>query len=295
MISCSAFAAQNPACIQRVLETLFYNPTTAGVHLALEDQIPDELVHELKPHWMILERRAQEMQVSEIFLSKGKGLNPEQALQYKNVQTARMSLSTTIVGKSEKNSEALLATRNWEKAEGKMNRWIRQKKPITLKGLFELNRTLGEGLHFNGHEPGTVRTIDVGIGGTIDDSYQFQNALDPKDIEKSLILYEHWLQEVNHTLDPIQLATEAYQRLNTIHPFQDGNGRTTRFLLDWVLLSHGLPPATFADVASTHIVIFPKDPFHKNPAPGTALKLVTDAVERTLSSFDVPAGAELTH
>lgn len=41
---------------------------------------------------------------------------------------------------------------------------------------------------------------------------------------------------------PIVLATVVHNQFETIHPFQDGNGRVGRLLMNNVLLKHGLPP-----------------------------------------------------
>lgn len=45
------------------------------------------------------------------------------------------------------------------------------------------------------------------------------------------------------TLPPILRAAKVYQDLLTAHLFYDANGRTSRLLCDYVLLSSGLPPA----------------------------------------------------
>ncbi|WP_420420708.1 Fic family protein [Simkania sp.] len=38
-------------------------------------------------------------------------------------------------------------------------------------------------------------------------------------------------------------AAQAYQRLVSIHPFDGGNGRMSRHMMDYVLERFGLPPA----------------------------------------------------
>ena len=48
-----------------------------------------------------------------------------------------------------------------------------------------------------------------------------------------------WLATVD--LHPALLAAEAHYRFANIHPFVDGNGRTTRLLMNLVLLRHGYP------------------------------------------------------
>ena len=55
-----------------------------------------------------------------------------------------------------------------------------------------------------------------------------------------------WL--ITSPLTP-QTAFEAHQRLVTIHPFSDGNGRTARLLMNLLLLKAGYPP----------VVITPED------------------------------------
>jgi hypothetical protein len=42
--------------------------------------------------------------------------------------------------------------------------------------------------------------------------------------------------------DPVAVAARAQRWLVSIHPFRDGNGRTTRFVMDYILTSLGLPP-----------------------------------------------------
>ncbi len=43
------------------------------------------------------------------------------------------------------------------------------------------------------------------------------------------------------TMNPVLLASEMHERLVTIHPFVDGNGRTSRLLMNLILLQHGYP------------------------------------------------------
>ena len=48
-----------------------------------------------------------------------------------------------------------------------------------------------------------------------------------------------------HTPDEIyQLAFDAHFYLVSIHPFADGNGRTSRLLMNYILSYHQLPLAT---------------------------------------------------
>lgn len=48
-----------------------------------------------------------------------------------------------------------------------------------------------------------------------------------------------WFKQAEHDLHPVVLAAEAHERLVTIHPFIDGNGRTSRLLMNLILLRNG--------------------------------------------------------
>jgi Fic family protein len=40
-------------------------------------------------------------------------------------------------------------------------------------------------------------------------------------------------------LHPVLLAAEMHERVVTVHPFIDGNGRTSRLIMNLILLKHG--------------------------------------------------------
>ncbi|HUY70181.1 MAG TPA: Fic family protein [Candidatus Baltobacteraceae bacterium] len=56
---------------------------------------------------------------------------------------------------------------------------------------------------------------------------------------KSLI---KWYNANKGRYSPIVLAAVVHNQFETIHPFQDGNGRVGRLLMINILLRHGLPP-----------------------------------------------------
>jgi Fic family protein len=43
--------------------------------------------------------------------------------------------------------------------------------------------------------------------------------------------------------NPILLASQFHYKFVKIHPFDDGNGRTARILMNFILMQHGFPPA----------------------------------------------------
>ena len=51
-----------------------------------------------------------------------------------------------------------------------------------------------------------------------------------------------WYEKNKRRLPPLVLAAVIHNQFENIHPFQDGNGRVGRLLLNNILLKHGLPP-----------------------------------------------------
>lgn len=51
-----------------------------------------------------------------------------------------------------------------------------------------------------------------------------------------------WYEKNRRKYHPIVLAAVVHNQFENIHPFQDGNGRVGRLLLNYVLLKHGMPP-----------------------------------------------------
>lgn len=48
-----------------------------------------------------------------------------------------------------------------------------------------------------------------------------------------------WYETHKNTLHPIILAAELHERLLTMHPFMEGNGRTSRLMMNLILLQNG--------------------------------------------------------
>lgn len=51
-----------------------------------------------------------------------------------------------------------------------------------------------------------------------------------------------WYSENRKKYPPLVLAAVIHNQFENIHPFQDGNGRVGRLLLNNILIKHGLPP-----------------------------------------------------
>lgn len=53
--------------------------------------------------------------------------------------------------------------------------------------------------------------------------------------------YFRFYQENKNEIHPVELSAEMHERLVTIHPFRDGNGRTARLVMNLILLKNGYP------------------------------------------------------
>ena len=82
-------------------------------------------------------------------------------------------------------------------------------------------------------DAGRYRRVQVMIKGS---SYMPpQPFMVPKEMEDFFI----WYETNKNAVHPIILAAELHERLVTIHPFIDGNGRTARLVMNLILLQNG--------------------------------------------------------
>lgn len=80
---------------------------------------------------------------------------------------------------------------------------------------------------------GVYRSVGVRISGS--NHLPPEPFLVPKLMEELFEFYEN----EKHRMHPVLLAAEMHERFVTIHPFVDGNGRTGRLLMNFILLQHG--------------------------------------------------------
>jgi hypothetical protein len=70
---------------------------------------------------------------------------------------------------------------------------------------------------------------------------------EPHKTEAKLKKLIEWYEANKATMDPIRLAADFQRAFVAIHPFVDGNGRTSRLLMDRILAEFDLPPPILAD------------------------------------------------
>lgn len=101
--------------------------------------------------------------------------------------------------------------------------------PLNMSVIMETNKLVSNGL-FNG---GEFRTIEVGASGTSVIYLQF-NKIEKR--LKSLIEFVNEKRmEITKLEDFIKLSAIFFGEFLKIHPFKNGNGRTARLLLQYIL------------------------------------------------------------
>lgn len=87
------------------------------------------------------------------------------------------------------------------------------------------------------HNAGKYRTVDVKITGA--EHVPPQPYMVKKCMEDIFI----WYNENKDTMHPILLASNMHEKIVTVHPWIDGNGRTCRLIMNLILMQHGFPIA----------------------------------------------------
>jgi Fic family protein/DNA-binding XRE family transcriptional regulator len=94
---------------------------------------------------------------------------------------------------------------------------------------------------------GKYRSVQVMIKGSAHTPPQ------PFLVMKKMEEYFEWYSTNKNLLHPVVLAAEMHEKLVTIHPFVDGNGRTSRLIMNLILLSNGYVIANIKGDYSTRM------------------------------------------
>lgn len=107
-----------------------------------------------------------------------------------------------------------------------------RKQEITLKDIFNIHRQILKNI--DDYHAGTFRQ---GIAKISCSNHPLPL---PDQVPDLMQEYIEWLNSTND--HPIFLASQAHVKLVIIHPFFDGNGRTARLIMNFILMRNGYPP-----------------------------------------------------
>ena len=134
----------------------------------------------------------------------------------------------TISGKSMR--EHLEAV-NHQEAISYIKELVQRKIQINEREVLAIHNLILRGIQ--PEYAGKYRDIQVMIKGSAHMPPQ------PFLVKDEMIKYFEWYEQHKDKLHPVLLAAEMHERLVTIHPFVDGNGRTSRLIMNLILLSKG--------------------------------------------------------
>jgi Fic family protein/DNA-binding Xre family transcriptional regulator len=134
----------------------------------------------------------------------------------------------TIGGKSmNEHLEAI----NHKEAIDLLKDLVHNKTPLNSYRLKQLHQLILKGI--DSRNAGKYRDVPVRISGSS------HIPPEPYLIEKMMEDYFLFYETQKSTLHPVILAAEMHERLVSIHPFIDGNGRTSRLIMNLILLQNG--------------------------------------------------------
>ncbi len=110
-----------------------------------------------------------------------------------------------------------------KKYEGQLNNKLLEK----INGILTKNTDVVYG--------GRIRFFNVKIEGS-------QHTPPPhEEVKKYLLNLQKWYSANKNKLHPFELATLIHAKITWIHPFEDGNGRTARAIMNWLLMKNEYP------------------------------------------------------
>lgn len=134
----------------------------------------------------------------------------------------------TVSGKSmREHLEAI----NHQEAIGYIKQMMERGFQLNERELLSIHNLILRGII--PEDAGRYRRVQVMIKGS--------NHMPPQPflVSKEMEDYFLWFESQKNKLHPIVLAAEMHERLVTIHPFIDGNGRTSRLVMNLILLQNG--------------------------------------------------------
>lgn len=102
---------------------------------------------------------------------------------------------------------------------------------LTERNLLEIHKTILTVIDVL--TCGKYRTEEVIITGS-----RYKPPL-PNDVPRLMKDYFAYYEQEKEKQHPVLLAANLHQKLVTVHPFIDGNGRTSRLIMNLILLRHG--------------------------------------------------------
>lgn len=179
----------------------------------------------------------------------------------------------TVAGKSL--TEHLEATNHAEALDYVKTLVDKKRQDITENDIFEIHRLI-----LNKIEEGNAGRYRTQHARLTESDVVLPNPVKVPDLMEEFV---KWLvgRNPNHI---VKIAADAHYRLVSIHPFSDGNGRTSRLLMNLTLMQEGYPPAIIRK-EDRLAYINSLEKAQKGNGLDDFYNLVYEAVERSLDIY----------
>jgi Fic family protein len=120
--------------------------------------------------------------------------------------------------------------------------FVRQLHTLLLKEPYDVRAITAEGLPTTKRvEVGQYKKLPNHVLTATGEIFRFATPEEtPSKMEELINWYREW--EVKPDVNPIILASQFHYSFIRIHPFDDGNGRTARILMNFILMRFNFPP-----------------------------------------------------
>jgi Fic family protein len=142
-------------------------------------------------------------------------------------------LAADVVDEASK-SPALREVMNFGSAAEQCFAWLAAGRPLTVGLVTQLHRTLVAGTAADNDDAGRIRQRQVVIGSRGDNitDARFVPMPNGAPLEAGVADLVNWMRPSDHAdVTPIVAAALSHYQFETLHPFNDGNGRLGRLLI----------------------------------------------------------------
>lgn len=164
-------------------------------------------------------------------------------------------------------------TINHHRAVLRLQELVKNGRPCDEAGIGELHRLIMTNI--DDERAGSYRRDRVMVTGAP------MQPIRPEKVPEEMRELSSWIS--SSAMHPVLLAGEAHYRFVKVHPFYDGNGRTARLLLNWILLSNQYPLTVIpAEARSRYITSI--DEVDRGQ-PLAFFQLLCECVENSLDQY----------
>ncbi|WP_215223552.1 Fic family protein [Echinicola shivajiensis] len=254
----------------------------AGKQSLVLQKIPSEILSKLEKVDMLKEKWQSRRPLGAVQLKKMKEyFNVAYTFESNRIEGNTLTLQETHLVVNEgitiggKSMREHLEAINHAEAVEYLEKLASDKVELYKRSLLDLHYLVLKGI--DKENAGKYRSVPVRISGSQHVPPQ------PYLIDKMMEDYFLHYQQQRNVLHPVLLAAELHERLVSIHPFVDGNGRTSRLIMNLILVSNGYTIANLkGDNASRLAYYRALEAVQVNNDPVPFYHLVTDAVLESL-------------